>query len=163
MSATEWANAEAAAFNIKTTPAMITAWADRLHVAGIETAKKNGWRGPLWINTNIDPSVLAGRRNKRERATHIRSVAAALWLCELIARPHMVGRFERVYGPQDCQPVMVAAQRMLMSSEVYQWVFTYGAELSWLYFHDHKGVDHKSAAIIAAAQPGKLGIPQIAA
>ena len=77
----------------------------------------------------------------------LRSCSAALWLCELVARPQSVRSLGRKYHPDDCKPVMVDVGDMLRDEDTYNWVYEYACNLAFLYSESHEA-PHKTEKVL---------------
>ena len=147
--AEKWAAAQAAAYRRPVSSMMLTRWVGRCHRANLDGGSPSGWRGPLVIDLTKEPADAAAdvAQDARKLNQALRSCSAALWLCELVARPQSVRSLGRQYHPDDCKPVMVDAGYMLRDEGIYNWVYEYACNLAFLYSESHEA-PHKTEKVL---------------
>ena len=134
--AARWAAAEAEAFGIPIDAAMMARWSRTIRQAGIPFVAAKGPRRACYYDPSRNPRDVAEACTLPQVNHHLRSLSAALWMVELVERPAGVRALgPRIYGPGDCQPVMVDVKSMIDDHYRWRWSVSFGKELCWRWIY----------------------------
>jgi len=157
LTAARWAAAEAEAFGVTVDASMAARWSRTIRQAGIPLVSSKGWRKSCYCDVTRSPERVAEACSLGQTHHHLRSLSAALWMVELVARPAGVRALSpRIYGPGDCQPVMVDVKGMLTDHDRWLWSVSFGKALCWRWIYA-KPKPHAATALFRKINPHRPG------